>query len=75
MDVEGDHAGAARDAAESLRLFREAGDRREVGTIVGNLGYAELSMGDLDSARAHLLESLEIFRSLNDRDGVVYSNL
>ena len=29
-------------------------------------------MGDLDSARTHLLESLEIFRTLNDRDGIVY---
>ena len=29
-------------------------------------------MGDLDSARVHLLESLEVFRSLNDRDGIVY---
>jgi len=52
--------GATRDAAESVRLYRQVGDRREVGTMVGNIGYAELSMGDLDSARSHLLESLDI---------------
>ena len=40
--------------------------------MLGNLGYAELSMGDLDSARNHLLESLDIFREFNDRAGVVY---
>jgi tetratricopeptide (TPR) repeat protein len=71
-DVEGDHVGAARDGAESLRLFRQVGDQREVAAIVGNLGYAELSMGELGSARTHLLESLHIFRALKDHDGVVY---
>lgn len=58
--------------AESLRLYRQAGDRLQVGTMAGNLGYAELSLGDLDSARRHLLESLDIARALNDQYGVVY---
>ena len=40
--------------------------------MAGNLGYAELSLGDLDSARRHLLESLDIARALNDQYGVVY---
>jgi non-specific serine/threonine protein kinase len=40
--------------------------------MVGNLGYAELSLGDLDSARRHLLESLDIARALGDHYGVVY---
>ena len=39
------------------------GDRRQVGTVVGNLGYA---------ARSHLLESLDIARALNDHYRVVY---
>ena len=72
LDAGGDHAGATRDAGESVLLYRQAGDRREVGTMVGNLGYAELSMGDLDTARSHLLESLDIARALNDHYGVVY---
>jgi len=37
--------------------------------MVGNLGYAELSLGDLDSARRHLLKSLDIARALNDHYG------
>ena len=68
----GTHAGAARDAAEALRLFRQAGDLLQVGTLLGNLGNFELSAGDLDAARGHLAESLDILRALNDRDGIVY---
>jgi hypothetical protein len=30
--------GAVGDAAESLRLFRQAGDRLQVGAMLGNLG-------------------------------------
>ena len=71
-DVGEDSAGAARDAAESMRLFRRAGDRLQVGAMLGNLGYYELSMGDLDVARRHLVESLGIFRALNDHHGAVY---
>jgi len=53
LDLEGDRAGAARDAAESLRLYRQVGDQRQVGTMLGNLGYVELSIGDIDIARGH----------------------
>jgi predicted ATPase/class 3 adenylate cyclase len=72
LDVQGDFAAAARDAAEALSLYRLAGDRRESGTILGNLGYTELSTGDLGPARSHLIESLDIARVLNDSYGVVY---
>ncbi|HMD92464.1 MAG TPA: hypothetical protein VKG80_07455 [Trebonia sp.] len=41
--VAGDHARAARDAAESLRLFRQAGDRLRAGALLGSLGAIELS--------------------------------
>jgi len=64
--------GAARDAAEALRLARQAGDRLQVGALLGNLGYYELSAGGLDAARGHLAESLHIFRELNARSDVVY---
>ncbi len=36
-------------------------------SMLGNLGYYELSAGDLDAARRHLAESLDISRALNDR--------
>ena len=75
LDLQGDHAAAVRDARESVLLHRQAGDARHVGTMLGNLGYVELSLGDLDAARAHLAESLDIARALNDRYGVVYQAL
>ncbi len=37
--------------------------------MLGNLGYVELSIGDIDVARGHLLESLDIARALNDHYG------
>jgi hypothetical protein len=40
--------------------------------MLGNLGYVELSIGDIDIARGHLLESLDMARELNDHYGVVY---
>jgi predicted ATPase/class 3 adenylate cyclase len=72
VDVESDHLAAARDAAEALSLFRRVGDRRETGTMLGNLGYTELSAGALDASRSHLRESLDIARALSDSYGVVY---
>jgi DNA-binding NarL/FixJ family response regulator len=46
-----------------------------MGTMLGNLGNYELSAGDLDAARRHLAESLDIFRALNHRDGIAYQTL
>ena len=40
--------------------------------MLNNLGYYELSVGDLDAARRHLVEALDIARALNNRDGIVY---
>ncbi len=72
-NVAGDHAGAARDTAESPPLFRQAGDRLQAGQALGNLGYYELTASDLDAARGHLAEALDIARALNARDGIVYT--
>ena len=46
-----------------------------MGTVLGNLGNYELSAGNLDAARGHLAESLDIFRALNHRDGIAYQTL
>ena len=43
-----------------------------MGQLLGNLGTYELSAGDLDAARRHLVESLEIFRALKVRSSTVY---
>jgi DNA-binding CsgD family transcriptional regulator len=39
--------------------------------MLGNLGYFELLAGDLDAARSHLAESLDIARELSDRFGIM----
>jgi len=70
--VEGDHAGAANDAAEALRLFRQAGDGLQVEAMLDNLASIELAEGDLDAARRHLAEALGIARALNARSDIVY---
>jgi DNA-binding CsgD family transcriptional regulator len=41
--------------------------------MLGNLGNYELSAGDLDSARRHMAESLDIARALNSRDDIVHA--
>jgi hypothetical protein len=55
-----------------LHLFRQAGDQVQIGAILGNLGYYELSMGDLDAARRHIAEAVDISRSLKARNSAVY---
>jgi ATP/maltotriose-dependent transcriptional regulator MalT len=61
----GDHASAVRDTAEALRLYRLDGDRLQVAQMLGNRGCYEL-LDDLEAARRHLAEALDITRTLND---------
>jgi hypothetical protein len=75
MYMDGKPAEAVRDAAEAVRFYRQAGDRLRAGATLGNLGYIELSGGDLDAARCHLAEGLDIARALNARDGMVFGTL
>ena len=69
--MRGNPAGAARDNAEALRLSLKAGDRLQAGTLLCNLSDYELLTGDLDAARRHLAESLDIARALNARNSAV----
>jgi DNA-binding CsgD family transcriptional regulator len=43
--------------------------------MLGNLGTYELSAGDLDAARSHVAESLEIAHALNASSDIVYQAL
>jgi DNA-binding CsgD family transcriptional regulator len=43
----------------------------QAGRLLGNLGYYELSAGDLDAARRHLAEALDIARTLNNRQSAL----
>jgi predicted ATPase/DNA-binding CsgD family transcriptional regulator len=69
--AEEDNAGAVRDAAQALQLFRQAGNRVSAAGELANLGSVELSRGDLDAARGHLAEALDIARAFNARSGIV----
>ncbi len=73
--IDANPADAIRDSVEALSLYRQAGDRLREGATLSNLGYIELSAGDLDAGRRHLAEALDIARVLNDRDGIVYGTL
>ena len=71
LEYEGDHVGAARDAAKSVELCRQTGDRPLIGHGLGLLGAYELSAGDVDAARRHLRESLGIAREFNHRLNII----
>jgi DNA-binding CsgD family transcriptional regulator len=43
-----------------------------VAGTLDNLGYLELSAGDLEPARGHLAEALDAARALNDRSTILY---
>ena len=47
----GDYERATALSAESLRLWREVGDRRWIATMLGNLGLEALEQGDLGQAK------------------------
>ncbi len=66
---QGDLEAAGRLLEESLRLFREVGDRWGIGWALDNLGMLALSGGDIERARTMFQESLEIFRQIGDRRG------
>jgi hypothetical protein len=71
-NADGNPAAAARDVAAALLLFRQAGDRLQVGVMLNNLSDYELWTGNLDAARRHQAESLDIARALNNRYGALY---
>ena len=43
----------------------------QAGRLLGNLGYYELSAGDLDAARRHLAEALDIARALSNHQSAL----
>jgi predicted ATPase/DNA-binding CsgD family transcriptional regulator len=59
-------------AAESLALFREAGDRREMANALADVSGIARDRGDLDRARTLLEESLALFQELGDRVAVAW---
>jgi predicted ATPase/class 3 adenylate cyclase len=55
---------------ESLRLYREAGDRKGVARSLMNLGNARSRAGEYGQARALFEESLSLYRALDEPVGM-----
>jgi Flp pilus assembly protein TadD len=51
---------------EALQLSRQNGDQAHTAFTLGNLGYLELFLGDLRSARAHIEEAIRLFHDSNE---------
>lgn len=64
-------------AVESLKIFRELGDKQGVARSLGNLSKALNETGELEAARTCAEESLHLFQELGDRRGIAqaYGNL
>ena len=60
--LQGDYARAAATSEEALALFRQRRHTSGVVVALGNLAEAELGLGQLQEARLHLAECLELAR-------------
>lgn len=69
--IAGHHDQARRAYQESLALFRELGDERDVAILLHRIGTSLLAQGSVDDARRHIEESLEISRSVGSARDVV----
>jgi predicted ATPase/DNA-binding SARP family transcriptional activator len=52
---------------DALRLSRHNEDQSQTAFVLGNLGYLDLNLGDLGSARARIEEAIRLFREHNDQ--------
>ncbi|HLK58287.1 MAG TPA: tetratricopeptide repeat protein, partial [Chthonomonadaceae bacterium] len=58
---------------ESLTIFRELGDKRNIAYALNGLGSVALDQGDLVEARALLEESLATCRALGDKRNITFA--
>ena len=68
-----DRQEARRLYAQSLALYRAAGDRWGAANALGALGGVAWNLGDHDAAHRYHQESLELRRALNDHRGIANS--
>ena len=66
----GDPAAARDRLEESVALWRELGDRRQIAYTLQILGLLALSQGEAATARARLQEGVALFREMGDRWGL-----
>ncbi len=71
--VGGDYVQGRRLYEDSLAMWRELGDRRQIAYLLSNLGFLTSSQGDQAAARNLLEESLAIRREIADTRGAATS--
>ena len=71
--VQGDYVQGRRLYEDSLTMWRELGDRRQIAYLLSNLGFLTTAQGDYVAARSLLEESLAIRRELGDKRGTATS--
>jgi predicted ATPase/class 3 adenylate cyclase len=71
--VQGDYTQGRRFYEDSLAMWRELGDRRQIAYLLSNLGFLTSSQGDQAAARTLLEESLAIRREIADTGGAATS--
>jgi tetratricopeptide (TPR) repeat protein len=69
--LQGELAQAASDYAESLKQFREAGDKTGMADALLGLGDVSLAQGEHEQAAVHFKQSIALFHDVSDRPGVV----
>lgn len=66
LEADGDLDSAWTLNDQSLALYRQIGNRRMTGTVLGNMGRVARASGDLGAARALLAESVITIRDIGD---------
>lgn len=72
-DYQGDFAGSAHASEQALALYRQSGDVRYQGIVLGNLSAVYVSLGETDRALAAANGALIAAESTADGQGVVFS--
>ena len=68
---EGDYADAHARFQEALAIAKEKGEREKTSLFLAKLAELEVLLGDLDDARAHAREAVELARALHLPDRLV----
>ena len=70
---QGEYASGRAFYEESLDIWRQAGNREGIATLLGNLAFVAYSQGDNASGRAFNEQSLAIRREVGDKWGIALS--
>lgn len=68
--LEGNYAGAASFYQSGAALLKDLGAQRDLASLLSNLGYARLHLGDVDQANRAIRESLSIHQAQQNKPGM-----